>query len=310
MRKLLSALLLVGTLTAPAQTILVHGHRGARASRPENTIPAFEFAIAHGVDALELDLAVTKDNVLVVSHSPFLTQPEMVDPRMKEAIKAERKCAGPALPSGTPIHSLTLAELKKYDCGATTLANFPQQQAVSNTTIPTFDEVLDLSSKGNFNFNVETKSFINHPEFTPSPEIFVAMINEAVQRHHLDGRVILQSFDFRTLKAMRALNPRIRLSALFGEPKYDPIMGITDQDKTFAHMVKVTGADILSPDISLITPQQVDEAHKLGVKVIPYTVNTEEGWKRMAEAHVDGIITDDPAGLVQWLRKQHPPLHP
>src|ERR1700743_3619365 len=104
-----------------AETILVHGHRGSRATRPENTIPSFEFAIQHGADVLELDLAVTKDNVLVVSHSPYLTQQVSDDPHVAAALANERVCAGPALPPGTLIRSLTLAQLKQYDCGSKTL---------------------------------------------------------------------------------------------------------------------------------------------------------------------------------------------
>jgi glycerophosphoryl diester phosphodiesterase len=310
MFKNLIALLLLGVLPISAQTILVHAHRGGRVSRPENTIPAFEFAIEHKVDALELDLAVTKDNVLVVSHSPYLTQVEAKDAFMKTVLANERHCTGPALPPGTLIHSLTLAELKQYDCGASTLAAFPHQVAVPHTTIPTFEEVLDLAPKGTFDFNVETKIFINHPEITPTPEVFVQMIDEAVRRHHLESRVILQSFDFRTLLAMKKIDPKIRLSALFGQAKYDTFMGITDPDKSFVHIAKISGAGILSPDESLATPAEVAAAHGAGLQVIPYTVNTEEGWKKMADAHVDAVITDDPAGLLDWLRAQAPPLHP
>lgn len=310
----LAALLLAIALPVSAQTtILVHAHRGGRAARPENTLPAFQYAIDHKVDALELDLAVTKDNVLVVSHSPYLIQPEGDTPFMKAVLANERHCSGPALPAGTFIHSVTLAQLKQYDCGATTLAAFPHQVAVPHTTIPTFDEVLDLAPRGNFDFNVETKIFINRPQITPSPEVFVQRIDEAVRRHHLQSRIILQSFDFRTLHAMRRIDPQIRLSALFGQSKYDKLMGITDPDKSFLHIAEVAGlsrGDFLSPDESLATPDQVAAAHKAGLKVVPYTSNTPEGWKKLAEAHVDAIITDDPAGLLDWLRAQQPPLHP
>jgi glycerophosphoryl diester phosphodiesterase len=301
-------LLLAGAIGASAETILVHAHRGGRAARPENTLASFNYGIEQGADVLELDLAVTKDNVLVVSHSPYLTQPASDDPRMEAALANERKCDGPPLAPGTLIHSLTRAELKQYDCGAHTLPAFPHQIAVLHTSIPTFDEVLDLAPKGTFQFNVETKIFPNRPEITPSPEEFVAMIDKAVKKRHLESRVILQSFDFRTLHAMKTLDPQIRLSALFGKARYDGMMGITDTDKSFAHIAKITGADILSPDTSLVTPEEVKTAHDLGLQVAPYTANTEAEWKRLADAHVDAIITDDPAGLLVWLRAQN--LHP
>ena len=323
-----SSLLILMALPLAAQTdvkapgtILVHAHRGGRAYRPENSIPSFQYGISVGADVLELDLAVTKDNVLVVSHSPFLTQPapETIskDPRMAAAISAalanERHCEGPALPPGTYIHSLTLAQLKQYDCGAHALPNFPTQVAVPHTPIPTFEEVLDLAPQGSFQFNVETKIFPDKPEITPTPEAFVAMIDEAVKRHHLQSRVILQSFDFRTLRAMRALDPSIRLSALFGQAQYDKMMGLTDTDKTFAHIAQLAQlrpGDFFSPDASLATPAEVKWAHEHGFQVAPYTVNTADGWQKLADAHVDAIITDDPAGLLKWLRAQNPPLHP
>jgi glycerophosphoryl diester phosphodiesterase len=124
--------------------------------------------------------------------------------------------------------------------------------------------------------------------------------------------VILQSFDFRTLHAMKAIDPEIRLSALFGQAKYDKLMGLTDPDKSFAHIAGMAGlrkGDYLSPDESLATPEFVEEAHKAGYKVVPYTSNDAAGWKKLADAHVDAIITDAPAGLLEWLRAQHPPLH-
>src|SRR5580704_2804789 len=128
-----------------AQTILVHGHRGSRATRPENTIPAFEYAIQHSADVLELDLAVTKDNVLVVSHLPFIT-PDYL---------GERVFLVPTQPPHTAFPMLALAPLEHYDCGANTLTNFPKQMAVPGTHIPTFEQVLDLAPQGKFYFNVE-----------------------------------------------------------------------------------------------------------------------------------------------------------
>ncbi len=281
--------------------------------RPENTLASFRYGISVGTDVLELDLAVTKDNVLVVSHSPYLTQPASSDPRMAAALANERRCDGPTLPPGTFIHSLTLAQLKQYDCGAHTLPAFPHQVAVPHTPIPTFDEVLDLAPQGSFQFNVETKSFPSMPNITPAPDAFVRLIDDAVRRHHLQSRVILQSFDFRTLQAMKTLDPQIRLSALFGQSRYDTLMGLHDADKTYAHIAEAAGlraGDFFSPDQSLVTPEEVAWAHAHGMQVAPYTVNTPAGWQRMADANVDAIITDDPAALLAWLRAQHPPLHP
>jgi glycerophosphoryl diester phosphodiesterase len=287
-------------IPATAQTILVHGHRGSRATRPENTIPAFEYAIHHGADVIELDLAVTKDNVLVVSHFPNIT-PDY---------PGERVCTGPAVPPKTPIHTLTLAQVEQYDCGVNTLAGFPKQEAVPGTHIPTFDQVLDLAPQGKFDFNVETKIFANHPELTPSPEEFVKLIDDAARRHHVQSRIILESFDYRTLRAMKAIDPEIRRAALLSESKYDSMMGIKDVDKDFVSICHKADATIVMPDFALVTPERVAAAHAAGIQVIPYTVDKPEDWQKMADAHVDGMITDDPEALLAWLRSQPTPLHP
>src|ERR1700682_6377928 len=123
-RLLPATCLLIMTIHA-APRILVHGHRGARALRPENTIPAFEYAIQPGADVLEMDVAVTRDNVLVISH----------DPEVNPVI-----CHGPR-PTAI-IRELTLAELRQWDCGALKNPNFPRQQPVPGTHKPTLDEVL------------------------------------------------------------------------------------------------------------------------------------------------------------------------
>ncbi len=321
MRTFLPTLVLMAAMTPAAQTsssapatprtILVHAHRGGRAYRTENTLASFRYGLEVGADVLELDLAVTKDNVLVVSHSPFLTQPEAHNPDGSPSLagRNERTCDGPAVLPGTTIHSLTLAELKQYDCGTHTLPNFPHQVAVPHTPIPTLDEVLALAHGNAVQFNIETKSFPSHPELTPTPDAFVKLIDDAVRRHQLQARVILQSFDFRTLAAMRRIDPQIRLSALFEDARADALMGLTDHDKSFAHVAEVTGAEILSPEQDLVTPEAVAEAHRQGRQVAPWTANTPESWQKLADAHVDAIITDDPAGLLAWLRAQRPPLH-
>ncbi len=287
---------------APAK-ILVHGHRGSRATRPENTLPAFHYAMEHGADVLELDLAVTKDNVLVVSHSPYIVQ----DPMAKGH---ERFCQGPEYPPRTAIHTLTLDEVEKFDCGVGSLIDFPRQVQVPGTHVATFDQILDLMVGNKIQLNVETKIFMPHPELTPSPEEFVRLIVDAIHRHHADeSRIILQSFDFRTLKEMRKQDPKIRLSALVNQPAGDGMNGITDHNKDFAHIYEITGAEIISPEWHLATPEQVAAVHKLGVQVAPWTCDTTESWQKMVDAKVDAIISDDPEALLAWLKARTPPLH-
>jgi len=256
--------------------ILVHGHRGARARRPENTIPAFEYAIQHGVDALEMDMAVTKDNVIVISHDPVLHPPV---------------CSGPQ-PSAV-IHELTLAQVRAWDCGAVQNPRFPTQQPIPGTRMPTLDDVFRLASQGTFDYNIETKSFPDKPQFTPSPEEFVGLVLEKVREYHLEKRIILQSFDFRTLRAMKRLAPEIRLSAL---TESDP--------RDFPAIANEAEADIVSPDYHLVTPEKVAAAHAAGLEVVPWTADTPADWDRLIAARVDAIITDDPAELIAYLKSK------
>jgi glycerophosphoryl diester phosphodiesterase len=254
--------------------IQVHGHRGARAMRPENTLPAFEYAIAQGVDALELDMAVTRDGVIVVSHDPVLEPPVCNGPREKAV-----------------IHQLTLAEVKQWDCGSKQNPAFTTQQTVPGTRMPTLEEVFALAPKGKFLFNIETKSFPDRPELTPPPAEFAAMVLALVRKHHLESRVVLQSFDFRTLIAMKQLAPEIKLSALYSGPPKD-----------FVAIAREAGAGIVSPVFGLVTPAQVSAAHAAGLQVLPWTANRPADWQRLADAKVDGIISDNPAALIAWLK--------
>jgi glycerophosphoryl diester phosphodiesterase len=270
-------ILLLGavTLADAAPRIQVHGHRGARAVRPENTMPAFEYAIEVGVDVLELDLNVTKDGVLVVAH----------DPTMNLKI-----CKGPA--GETAIHKLTLAQVREWDCGTLKNPDFKKQQPVPGTKIPTFDEVLALAPKGAFWFNIETKSDPKHPDLQPEPRIFAQLVADAVRKHKLEKRVIIQSFDYRTLIALKEIAPELPRAALYeGFPK------------DLVEISKEAGdAQFVSPHYLLITKAKVQKAQKAGVKVVPWTANSAGVWDRMIGYGVDAIISDDPGALIEHLK--------
>jgi glycerophosphoryl diester phosphodiesterase len=261
---------------AAAPRIQVHGHRGARAVLPENTLPAFEYAIKQGVDVLELDMAVTRDNVPVVSHDPHLNA---------------KICTGPG--GETAIRALTLEEVRRGDCGALRNSAYPKQQPVPGTHIPTLEEVFALAPRGSFEFNIETKIDIKHPELAPDPATFARLVVDAVRKHKLESRVMVQSFDFRTLHEVARLAPEIRLSALYsGLPK------------DFVAIAREAGAKIISPQYMLVTRKQVERAHAAGLQVVPWTANTPRAWDSLIKARVDAIITDDPAALIEHLKRK------
>lgn len=256
--------------------ILVHGHRGARAVYSENTIAGFLYAIEAGADALELDVAVTKDGAVVVTH----------DPRINPEI-----CTGPR--PGVAIHDLTLAELREYDCGSRVNPRFPRQRPVPGARIPTLGEILSLAGEGNVQLDIEIKSFPEHPEWTPPPDVFAHLVLDEIRGRHMESRVAVLSFDFRVLRAMHARAPEIRLAALWeGEPR------------PFVETARSAEASIASPMFPLVTPEQVAAAHRSGLQVVPWTANTPEDWQKLLDAGVDGIITDDPAALIAFLNEQ------
>jgi glycerophosphoryl diester phosphodiesterase len=232
--------------------------------RPENTMAAFEYAISVGADALEMDVAVTHDDMVVVSHEPKLNR---------------------------PIREMTLEEVERWDCGAKRNPRFPEQMPVPGARIPTLDQVLALADRGRFLFNIEIKSFPEHPRLTPPPERFAELVYQAIRRRKLQKRAIVQSFDFRTLHAMRNLAPEIRLGALYvGRPK------------SFTAIARQAGADIVGPYHRLISTRRVHAAHAAGLEVIAWTANHPRQWKRLIAAQVDAIITDNPGALIAYLR--------
>lgn len=265
----------------------VHGHRGARALFPENTLAGFREALRAGVDVLELDLGVTRDGVLVVAHDQEL------DPAL---------CLGPdgtRLQRPVPLRSLTLAELKRYDCGTLLNPRFPRQKPAPGERVPTLEEVFRLLAESpepaarTARLNVETKSFPARPELAPPPEEFARLLLAAAKRAGLLERLIVQSFDHRTLAAVKRLRPSTRVSAL-----------ISDNLPDLLHLARGLGAEIVSPHHEWITADEVRRLREAGVRVIPWTVNDEPGWRRMLEPGVDGIITDDPPALIGFLKEK------
>jgi glycerophosphoryl diester phosphodiesterase len=259
--------------------ILVHGHRGARAARPENTLPAFAYAIERGADFVELDVAVTSDGVLVVSH----------DPRINRKL-----CRGPE-GTETAIHKLTLAQVRAWDCGSLPNPEFPAQELAPGARIPTLAEVFDLVAPSRAKVNVEIKMDAAAPDLSPDPATFARLVVDEVRKHHMERRVIVQSFDFRPLKEVRRLAPELTQAALYaGRAK--PFVEIAAEAGVEGHPV-----EIVAPHFPLVTAAEVRAAHAAGLQVVPWTVNKPEAWRTLTDAGVDAIISDDPAAVLAWL---------
>ena len=256
--------------------VQVHGHRGARAVLPENTLPAFEYAIDQGVDAIEMDVMLSKDDVPVISHDPILNLAICRSPSGHRHI----------------VRMLTFAELREWDCGSLVNPKFPRQQPVPGARMPSLDEVLALAARGSFLFNIEAKMY--RPELDPPPGYFAQRLLESIDRRNLRARVIVQSFDFRILIAMKQLAPEIRMAALYEDGRLGD----------FVSIARTAGTLIVAPEQGLVTAAEVTAAHHAGLLVIPWTANTPRQWDALLAAGVDGIITDDPAALLAYLKKK------
>ncbi|MEQ1876244.1 MAG: glycerophosphodiester phosphodiesterase family protein [Bdellovibrionia bacterium] len=270
--------------TANSRAFEVHGHRGARARFPENTLPAFEHALKAGVDALEMDVNVTKDRVLVVHHD------RKISPDTCLTYSGERINPAPV------IYDLTLAQLKKFDCGSLKNPDFRNQQTVPNTEIPTLEEVLNWLDKSSIpmakrvKLNIETKISPEEPDSSPTPAIFAKLLIDLLKKKKYIDRVVLQSFDYRTLVEARKIYPKIKISALTDSSSEDLV-------KTASELK----ADFISPRWTLVQYRTVEKLHALGVKVLPWTVNDRLAWAQLNVMGVDGIITDDPEALIAFL---------
>ena len=265
--------------------VLVEGHRGSRMTHPENTLPAFKEALLAGAHILELDLALTKDKHLVVTHDPYINPVVCLSPEGK-SFRGKRI-----------IYHMSLAEIKKYDCGSLVNPRFPKQKTFPNTRIPTLKEVFELTKKyPKIEFNIETKIFADHPDITPTPEIFVKSILDIVKKYKLEERVIVQSFNYRTLKEVQKRNPKIRTSQLL---KHKP-------KKDIVEMAQKLKVNIISPKHSWLTKKMVQGLQKKGIKVAPWTANTKKDWDRLIKMGVNSIITDSPRELIHHLKNYKP----
>lgn len=284
----------------------VQGHRGARGLVPENTLPAFERAMQLRVDTLELDLHFTRDGQVVVIHDPTLTPAKC------------RKVAAdvPDLPAA--IAGLSLKDLKRgYVCDVRQ-KEFPRQDpafrgeiAGGNYTVPTLQEVFDLVAAfgraadapyaRRVRFNAETKRVPFDPQHIGDDgQAFERAIVRLIEQNGLVGRVTIQSFDHRSALRTHLLNPAIETVVLTstGNPVRPDLLA------------KEARAAFWSPTFRFVDRDLVEQAHRGGVRVIPWTVNDEAGMRALIQMGVDGIITDVPDVLIDLLRREFPGLRP
>ena len=283
--------------SASAHAFDLQGHRGTRGLAPENTIAAFERALAIGVTTIETDLAVTKDGVLVISHDPVLN-PDLV-----------RGPDGKWLPSkGPPIHSLTLEQLRTYDVGRTNPASaygkqYPEQQPADGQRFPTLKEVFALGAGNKVRFAIETKITPASGSDTPDPATFAKLVVDAIREAGMTGRVEVLSFDWRTLVEVKKLAPEIRTVCITqSTPNFDNAtnstwtagLELSRHDGSVPKLVRAAGCNTWSSFFRNLTPSTIAEGQSLGLTVLPWTVNDPADMARLIDWRVDGLITDYP----------------
>ena len=284
------------------------GHRGARGLAPENTLSAFAKALDIGVSTLELDVGVTQDGVVVISHDRYLNA------------DITRDSHGVFLAArGPTLASLTLAELQRYDVGRQNPASnyaksFPQQQGVDAERIPTLASLFALVRRRgatDVRFNIETKLSPNAASDTLAPEPFVRALIAEIRQAGLANRATIQSFDWRTLRIAEREAPEIVTVHLtnqqgtgdtvqIGKPGASPWLAGFDVDDyagSVPKLVKAAGGTVWSPNFKDVTQAMVQEAQSIGLKIVPWTVNDEPDLARLLDWRVDGLITDYPDRL-------------
>lgn len=287
----------------------LQGHRGARGSKPENTLPGFEFAFDAGVASIETDVHLTADGVPVLIHDPVL-------------------------PDGSRIARLTLSQLRGHsvdrnpdpqrfpqqDASVTPLARlFAEHHEIAPYTVPSVADLFafavayagDLGAQAGksepqrarvrqLRFDLELKRVPFHPEFIPHG--FNCSEHEQLERElvgliRLAGmleRVRVRSFDHRCVRLLRQTEPRLAAGVLVsGTAPVDPVQ-----------LVKAADAQWYFADYEYLDAAMVEQCHAAGIRVIPWTVNDESAWEQLLAWEVDGITTDFPARLADCLRRK------
>jgi glycerophosphoryl diester phosphodiesterase len=302
------------TAPTPKRDFDLQAHRGGRALAPENTLAAFDNAMEMGVTTLELDIGLTADGVVVISHDTVLN-PE----HTRDANGAFLTAKGPA------IRALTLAQLQAYDVGRIDPAsNYGKQFALQvprdGERIPTLAALFErVRARGaaQLRFNIETKLDPSRPEETAAPEQMVRALLAEIDKAGMGSRVTVQSFDWRTLALVGQWAPQLQRAYLTSartlrDPRWTSGLRLEDFGSA-PRLVKAAvgnspGPVIWSPAFAELTAAQVREAQALGFQVVPWTVNQRADMARLMDWKVDGLITDDPALLRDLMRERRMPL--
>jgi len=298
------AALVLAACCAGAAAFDLQGHRGARGLAPENTLRAFEVALQLGVTTLELDIAITRDGVLVIHH----------DLALNPAFARDAQGRWLEQPSA-PIHTMTWDELQRYDVGRLKPghrygANHPDQVPLDGARVPRLADLFELVKRGahdEVRFAIETKLDPRRPNATLPPEPFARAVVDEIRKAGMAARAQILSFDWRTLQVVQRIAPEIPTVYLSAQQQWLDNIGAAASEpspwtaglrfadyRSVPKMVKAAGGRFWSVFHGDVDAAKVKEAQSLGLKVLVWTVNDAPTIERMLGLGVDGLITDRP----------------
>ncbi|MEI7933609.1 MAG: glycerophosphodiester phosphodiesterase family protein [Chlorobiaceae bacterium] len=275
----------------------IQAHRGARSFFPENTLQAFCHAVALGIRVLELDLVVSRDHELVVSHDPWLSAPLCSDPQGHPLSMEDRW--------RYIMYDMQYADIASFDCGLPH-PSFPDQVRITvckpllATVFREVDTFMASSGmKEPMIYNLEIKSWPDKDAvFHPRPNKYAALVLQLVQAAGVSSRVRIQSFDSRVIREAWKLNSRLCYGLLIDEGEHIPkslqALGFVPQ--------------YVNPHFSLVNREVMEDLHNQCMLVIPWTVNDAEEMLAMKHLGADGIITDYPERAIALFSESLPPF--
>jgi glycerophosphoryl diester phosphodiesterase len=262
----------------------LQGHRGCPGLMPENSIPGFLKAVELGVTTIELDVVISADSQIVVSHEPWMSSVICSHPDGKPVKRSEKNTLN--------IYRMNYSEIQEFDCGMRFDPEFPSQHKIP-VIKPTLKMVVraltDFTTRNKFqrpSFNIELKSRpAGYNKFIPAPGKFVRLVVEEIRELDIESSVSIQSFDINVLEELNNV----------GDRKFQIALLVEKGSSLAKNLKKLSFTpDIYSPKCSMVTPGMIREAHEMNMSVIPWTVNTVEEMKTVIAMGVDGIITDYP----------------
>lgn len=276
-----------------ARQVDIQGHRGARGYYPENTITAFIEAVKLGVTILELDVVISKDLQVVVSHEAWMNDVFCTRPDGIEVEKNSKEKYN--------LYKMPFSEIAKYDCGKRGNPEFPLQEAAPECK-PLLSEVVtkvDGYTKERkllpvkFNIEIKTEDGEKDGVFNPDPKTFVNLVYNEIKKQNIIERTNLQSFDVRILQEIKKKDSTIKTALL-----------VENEDGLEINLKRLGFIpNIYSPDFMLVDEELVKNVKEKNMKLIPWTVNEVKDIKKMIALGVNGVITDYPDRAIDLIRK-------